>query len=83
LTAEIADEFHSLKEAQASYDWPKWDSAIHSKLNQHQEKGTWELVERPKDVRILSNKWVFVTKWDKEGKVAKNKARLVVKECGQ
>jgi hypothetical protein len=83
LTAKIANEFHSLKEAQASYDWPKWDSAIHSKLNQHQEKGTWELVERLKDARILSNKWVFVAKRDKEGKVAKNKARLVGKGCGQ
>jgi hypothetical protein len=32
---------------------------------------------------LLSNKWVFVRKRDKQGTIVKNKARLVVKGCGQ
>ena len=31
----------------------------------------------------LKNKWVFVSKRDKEGIVIRNKARLVVKGCGE
>jgi Reverse transcriptase (RNA-dependent DNA polymerase) len=83
LLAEISDEFHSLKEAKESTDWPQWDKAIRSELDQHQEKGTWELVKKPADIKLLSNKWVFVRKRDKEGTIVKNKARLVVKGCGQ
>jgi hypothetical protein len=83
LLAEIGNEFHSLKEAKELTDWPQWDMAIQSELDQHQEKGTWELVEKPADIKLLSNKWVFVRKRDKEGTIVKNKARLVVKGCGQ
>ena len=83
LTAEVGDEFQTLKEAKESPDWPKWEEAIRTELKQHQEKGTWELVEKPADVVPLTNKWVFVNKRDKEGTIIKNKARLVVKGCGQ
>ena len=82
-TAEIGDEFYSLKEAKDSPDWPQWENAIRTELTQHQEKGTWELVEKPVDAIPLTNKWVFVKKRDKEGRIIKNKARLVVKGCGQ
>jgi len=83
LSAEIGDEFHSLKEARNFPDWPDWEKVIQSKLQQHQEKGTWELVDKPRDTVPLSNKWVFVTKRDNEGMIVKLKARLVVKGCGQ
>jgi len=83
LVAEIGDEFHSLKQAKESPDWPKWECAIRAELDQHQEKGTWELVDKPAGAIPLTNKWVFVKKRDKEGQIVKNKARLVVKGCGQ
>ena len=40
LVVEVEDEFHSLKEAKDSPDWPKWEEAIQEELQQHQEKGT-------------------------------------------
>jgi len=43
------------------------------------ENKTWILVPRPKDKKILSNRWVFKTKLNQEGKVEKFKARLVVR----
>jgi hypothetical protein len=33
------------------------------------EKGTWELVQKPPDMVPISNKWVFIKKWNKEGEV--------------
>ena len=74
FAAKISDGFHSLKEAKASPDWPEWKDAITAKLDQHQEKGTWELVDKLADVIPLTNKWVFIKKRDKQGNIIKNKA---------
>jgi hypothetical protein len=81
--AKRGNEFHSLKEAKDSEspDWPECENAIRSEQDQL-EKETWELVEKLADAVPLSNKWVFVKKWD-EGQIVKNKARLVVKGSGQ
>ena len=83
LIAEAEDEFQSLKEAKELPDWPKWKLAIQTELNQHQEKGTWELVDLPVGVTPLKNKWVFILKKDKEGCIIKYKAWLVIKGFGQ
>ena len=40
---------------------------------------TWELVEKPKDRKIIGLKWVLRTKLNFDGSVNKHKARLVVK----
>ena len=54
-----------------------------SELNQLTEMGTWELVEHPKEVIPIANKWVFQKKYNQIGKMTKYKARLVVKGCSQ
>jgi Reverse transcriptase (RNA-dependent DNA polymerase) len=83
LMAEAGDEFHSLKEAKESPNWPEWEKAIQAELKQLQEKGTWELVDQPANVIPLKNKWVFILNRDKEGCITRYKARLVVKGFGQ
>jgi len=45
--------------------------------------GTWRLVEKSPDIIPLANKWVFLKKRNKTGKIVKHKARLVVKGCAQ
>jgi hypothetical protein len=40
------DDCHSLKEAKASLEWPDWEHAIQAELNQLQEMGTWQLVDK-------------------------------------
>ena len=45
--------------------------------------GTWRLVEKPPDAIPLANKWMFIRKWNKAGKIVKHKVRLVVKGCAQ
>ncbi|CAI7860171.1 unnamed protein product [Closterium sp. NIES-53] len=41
--------------------------------------GTWELVERPRGVNIMKNRWVLTTKYRLDDTVEHEKARLVVK----
>jgi len=41
--------------------------------------GTWSLVLRPENKKILTNRWVFKTKRDSHGQIVKYKARLVAR----
>ena len=66
-------------QAKRSAEWPKWEKAIQSELAQLREKGTWKLVEKPKNAIPISNKWVLTKKRDKEGNLVKYKARLVAR----
>ena len=70
-------------EARSSVEWPYWEKAIQTELTQLKNMGTWKMVEHPKDAKPISNKWVFVRKFDKEGNLLKYKARLIAKECVQ
>ena len=73
----------SLKEAQDSPEWPEWECAIKRELEQLREKGTWRLVDPPKDAIPLKNKWVFTKKYGRDGDLLKYKGRLVVKGFAQ
>lgn len=77
------DDPKSLKQAKASLEWPEWECAIKSELDQLRDKGTWILVSTPKDAVPLSNKWVFAKKYGKGGELLKYKGRLVVKGYAQ
>ena len=44
---------------------------------------TWELVDKPKDRKVIGVKWVYKTKLNPDGSVNKYKARLVVKGYSQ
>ncbi|XP_021889958.1 uncharacterized protein LOC110808697 [Carica papaya] len=44
---------------------------------------TWELVERPKDKKVIGVRWVFITKLNADGSINKHKTRLVVKGYAQ
>jgi hypothetical protein len=52
-------------------------------LEQLRSFGTWKLIDCPLDAIPISNKWVFLKKYNKEGDITKYKARLVVKGCAQ
>ena len=66
-----------LKEARESPEWPEWEKAIQAELDQLKRMGTWELTDLPEGRKPVTNKWVFVRKYTKEGLLAKYKARLV------
>jgi hypothetical protein len=64
------DKLTALTEAKRSPDWAKWQTAMQEELTTLNEKGTWELVDKPPGVVPISNKWTFIWKCDKEGNIS-------------
>lgn len=52
---------------------------MEQEYNTLRENNTWTLVEKPQDVKVLTNRWVFKTKINQKGEVEKYKARLVAR----
>ena len=73
----------TLNEARAFHEWPEWEKAINTELQQLQNMGTWELIDKPPDAVLIANKWVLTKKFNKEGQLIKYKARLVAKGFAQ
>jgi 4-diphosphocytidyl-2C-methyl-D-erythritol kinase len=53
-----------------------WVMAMQEELNNFEMNQVWTLVERP-NTNVISTKWVFQNKQDKNDVVTRNKARLV------
>ncbi|GJT43520.1 retrovirus-related pol polyprotein from transposon TNT 1-94 [Tanacetum coccineum] len=60
-----------------------WVVATQEELNQFTANDVWELVPNPKSMTIIGNKWVFINKFDENGVVSRNKARLVAQGYNQ
>ena len=67
-------------EASKSDEWVK---AMNQELDQIEKNETWELVPRPKYKNIVGTKWIFKNKFNQDGKVIRNKERLVWKGYAQ
>ena len=67
----------------AAENYQRWMSAMKEELAVIEKNQTWELVEKPKDRKIIGLKWVFRTKLNFDGSVNKHKASLVVKGYAQ
>jgi vacuolar-type H+-ATPase catalytic subunit A/Vma1 len=61
----------------------KWVKDMNEELDQIEKNQTWELVPRPKNKNVIGTKWVYKNKMNEDGKVIKNKARLVCKGYAQ
>ena len=83
FTVSPSGEPESLEEAKRSPEWPEWEKAIKVELDQLTEMGTWNLVDKSTEAIPISNKWVFLKKFNKDGEIIKYKARLVAKGCSQ
>ncbi|GLU00818.1 hypothetical protein SLE2022_181580 [Rubroshorea leprosula] len=57
----------------------KWCKAMDEEIEALERNQTWELVDLPKDNKVVSLKWVYKTKYNSNGSVHKHKARLVAK----
>ena len=59
----------------------EWEGAVKSEMDQLHKMGTWILVKRPTDAIPISNRWVFIKKFNKHGDLLKYTGRLVAKGC--
>ncbi|CAI7785748.1 unnamed protein product [Closterium sp. NIES-54] len=69
----------TVKEALASWKSEAVRAAMEEEIRSLTGMGTWELVERPRRVNIMKNRWVLTTKYCIDDTVEREKARLVVK----
>ncbi|KAF3667798.1 putative ribonuclease H protein-like, partial [Capsicum annuum] len=58
-------------------------SLIKEELFMIEKNMTWELVDQPRDRKVIGLKWAFRTKLNTDGSVNNHKARLVVKGYAQ
>jgi len=56
-----------------------WLKAMNEELHKIEKNPTWKLVPRPTNNNIIGTKWVFRNKVNKNGKVVRNKERLICK----
>ncbi|XP_070015153.1 uncharacterized protein [Nicotiana sylvestris] len=60
-----------------------WVNAIQNELNQFERCQVWHLDPRPKDISVISTKWIFINKLDEYGTITRNKVRLMVQGYNQ
>ncbi|GLJ25987.1 hypothetical protein SUGI_0498490 [Cryptomeria japonica] len=56
---------------------------MNEELDQIKKNQTFSLVPRPEDKNVIETKWVFRNKLDEEGRILRNKAKLVCKGYAQ
>lgn len=65
---------NTFEEAMNSNNQKQWQMAMDSEINSLNKNNTWQIVEKPKDKKVIDVKWVFKKKNNNE-----YKARLVVR----
>jgi hypothetical protein len=65
--------------ARQALEIPLWKAAMDAEHNSLVKQQVWELVQRPNDRDVISGKWHFTVKLDKNGSVLKHKARFVAR----
>src|SRR3954469_5000354 len=58
---------------------PKWKATMLEEMHALKKNGTWELVPRPTDKRVVGCKGVYTVKKTPEGNIDRYKSRLVAK----
>lgn len=81
--AELAGEPATMKEALSGPHGAEWQAAIKSEYDSLIQNGTWRLEPLPAGRKPVTCKWVFKTKLNPDGSVARYKARLVARGFSQ
>jgi hypothetical protein len=80
---EDNQEPDTYQEALDSDNREEWLKAIADEMESHKEMGTWQIVDKPKDRKVIGNRFVFKLKINANGQIDKYKARLVAKGYSQ
>lgn len=82
LNCNAGETPETFAQAMETVEKDQWTIAIRSELASLEENETWELVERPKGVKIIGTRWVLRKKEKPDGSI-RFKARLVAKGYAQ
>ncbi|KAL2320148.1 hypothetical protein Fmac_029117 [Flemingia macrophylla] len=66
----------SIQEALKDENWVR---AMNEEMGALERNETWEIVERPKDKKAVSCRWIYTVKYRSDGTLDRYKARLVAK----
>ena len=77
------DDPKTFVQAMSTPEKEEWLEAMVEELNTIEDNNTWDLVELPYGRKAIGSKWVFKTKRDNNGIVARRKARLVAQGFSQ
>ncbi|KAH9163017.1 hypothetical protein LEN26_000680 [Aphanomyces euteiches] len=69
----------TIREAQNGPQAEEWRQSMLDEINGIIANGTLEIVERPIGVNVVSHKWVFKIKYDKNHNIEKFKSRMVAR----
>lgn len=76
-------EPRTVDEALSSPDGKKWKNAMEMELESLHSNDVWELVEMPKNRKLINSKWVFKCKIGAGGEIESYKAKLVAQRYSQ
>lgn len=74
--ALAVNEPSSYKQAMQGEDSEKWKAAMKEEFDSLVKNDTWDLVEKPKNEKIVDNKWVYKVKDAQKNSPERFKARL-------
>ena len=74
----LQPESTTLREEQASPEWPKWQRAHRGEMDGQLACQVWEVVPRPKGKTVLGTKTIFKREIGKGGRTEKYKCRFMV-----
>lgn len=77
------DSIFMRKTIKKTLNHPDWCNAMFEKRNNLDENHTWNLVNLPKDKKVIGCKWVFSIKVNTDASVTRLKGRLVAKNYTQ
>jgi hypothetical protein len=60
-----------------------WRKAMEDEIEVIEKNKTWKLVDKPQDKEIIGVKWIYKVKYNVDGSVQRNNARLVAKGYSQ
>lgn len=80
---DLPNEPVTLTEALTSTEKDRWKIAMQKEFESLEENQVWDLVELPKDRRVVGSKWVFKRKIGENGIIERYKARLVAQGYSQ
>ena len=69
------DEPSTLKQAMQRSDWLKWKETMQAEYNSLIENETWELTAMPKNRQVITGRWCFKLKKDRNNQIMKYKVR--------